>query len=143
MDSKKRLVNSKSLKTGRLSEYIERAQLPFMRYDNFSDSLILMIVPNSVETVVHDIDDHVSLIYEPSSLEVVGFQVEAFEHSFISKYAAVENVWKLSDTTVQLEDVEDLILVLEEKKREVARELKNITDDMMSGLDMSGHLQPA
>jgi len=81
--AQERLVDTASLKTTKLAKYVEQGQFTFMRYDAYSDNLMLTFVPNTIETVVHYIDDHVALLYRPDTKEVVGFQVEAFLHSFV------------------------------------------------------------
>lgn len=121
-----RLVETQDLRTSRLLAMVDRGQNTFMYYDHESDALLLMIVPPTTETVVHYIDEHMALLYEPDSLEVVGFQVEAFQHSFVAKHASLRGIWRLSDSDAELENVEDLIMVFERKKRDVAGELKNI-----------------
>ena len=126
MASVERLVETRDLKTSRLLSMLDREQLTFLRYNSKSDMLLLMIVPPNVETVVHYIDDHLALLYEPDNLEVVGFQVEAFQHSFVAQHASLNRAWRLSDSGAQLEDLEDLILVFERKKRDMAQELKHI-----------------
>jgi len=133
MDTIERLINTDDLKTSRLIRNLEREQGKFMYYDPVSDILLLTIVPPTTESVVHYLDDHVALLYEPESLEVVGFQVEAFEHSFMPEHETLRAVWRLSDANVTLENIGDLIMVFERKKQIVAQELKNITRNLLSG----------
>ena len=133
MDTIERLINTDDLITSRLIRNLDREQGKFMYYDPVSDILLLTIVPPTTESVVHYIDDHVALLYEPESLEVVGFQVEAFEHSFMPEHETLRAVWRLSDANVTLENIGDLIMVFERKKQIVAQELKNITRNLLSG----------
>ena len=111
-----------------------------MFYDSRSDDLILMLVPPTVETVIHYVDDTVALLYEPLTLEVVGFQVDAFQHSFLEQHSSLESAWRLSETGVELDDIEDLMIVFERKKRAVAHELKSI---LLGKQDQSFHPVPA
>ena len=133
MDTIERLINTDDLITSRLIRNLDREQGKFMYYDPVSDILLLTITPPTTESVVHYIDDHVALLYEPESLEVVGFQVEAFEHSFMPEHETLKAVWRLSDANVALENIGDLIMVFERKKQIVAQELKNITRNLLSG----------
>ena len=142
MNQIERLVTTTSLKTELLAGHIDRGQSLFMRYDKLSDDLILTIVPNTVETVVHYIDDHVALLYTAENMEVVGFQVEAFTHSFISNHSTLESAWKLSDSDARLSDVDDLIVVFERKKQVVARELKQIADNTLGRYGASREMIP-
>ncbi|MCC6607201.1 MAG: hypothetical protein IT327_28595 [Anaerolineae bacterium] len=143
--AQERLVDTSSLKTKRIAKYIEEGQLPFMRYDEFSDNLMLVFGPTNVETVVHYIEKNMALLYRPDTLEVVGFQVEAFRKCFMEKYSTLEKAWRLTDTgvQVQLNNVGDMMITLEERKRTFARELKSITDHILGGggkWNMSEHL---
>jgi hypothetical protein len=133
MDAIERLVNTENLRTSRLLDNLENAKNKFLYYDPISDILFLSIVPPDVETVVHYIDDYVGLLYEPDSLEVVGFQVEAFEHSFMPMHDEVKAVWKLSAAEVKLRDIGEFIVVFERKKEAIARELKGITERLLGG----------
>ena len=140
-----RLIKTNTLNTSRLSSYFDQNQVPFMYYDDVTDDLIITIVPNTVETVVHYIDDNVALLYDPESNEVVGFQVEAFKHSFMAKHISLSRAWRLSDSGYELKDVADLGIVFEQKKRIVAREIKSITDSLLRDGDwnISNQLIPA
>lgn len=132
MSEIERLLETRKLKTSRLKAAMDKDHIRWMDYDPRSDILMLMIVPPTQETVVHYIDEYVALLYEPDTNEVVGFQVEAFEHSFMPEHAPLAAVWRLSDTGVELDDVRDLLFVFEGKKRDVARELTSITNDLLS-----------
>jgi len=143
----KRLVSTDKLKTTRWKKMAEGKQRPqwFSHYDDEFDALLLLIVPPTVETVVHYIDDHVALVYEHKSREVVGLQIEDFEHSFLPQHAAVERVWRLSDAGVKLEDFGDLTLAVKTLERlrdrlehDVAREVVEASVPLVSelGIDL-------
>lgn len=51
-----------------------------LHYDSESD---MLIAAPATESVVHYIDEHLALLYDPDTLEVAGFQIEAFCHSFL------------------------------------------------------------
>jgi len=110
-----------------------------MHYNSDSDILMLMFVPPDVETIVHYIDEHVALLYDPENQEVVGFQVEAFQRAFLPQHSSVENAWKLSDSGKELQDLGDLSLAFEAGKSEIARELTNITERL---IDLPNALHP-
>lgn len=133
METIERLLSTKDLKTSLLLDNLEKAKTKFMYYDPISDILFLSIVPPNVETVVHYIDSYVGLLYEPDSLEVVGFQVEAFEHCFMPMHDEVKAVWRLSGTDVGLADIGEIIMVFERKKEAIAKELKSITERLLGG----------
>lgn len=126
-----RLVATQNLKTAQLVTMLDYGHGGYMYYDNESDTLLLVVVPPTTETVVHYIDEHMALLYEPDSREVVGFQVEAFQHSFLVQHASLQGVWRLSDAGIELKDLEDLIVVFEHKKQKVARELTIITEGLL------------
>ena len=119
------LITTDELKTSRLIENIDQNKAKYLFYDNVSDILTLLIDPpsKSVITVVHYIDQHVGLIYDLDSMEVVGFQVDAFEHSFMPLNEDLAAIWRLSDTDVELENLEDFIIVFERIKETVAKKL--------------------
>jgi hypothetical protein len=67
-------------------------------------------------------------------MNVVGFQVEAFQHAFIPKHAAVGRIWRLSDSGLdikQIKDYGDLILNFERNSKDMAREVIRATEDVI------------
>jgi hypothetical protein len=135
-----RLVPTSELKTTRLGEARnrERHHLYSVRYHNTFDALIILFVSPENETVVHYIDDHVGLIYESETLEIVGLQVEAFEHSFLPSHPGVERVWRLSEAGIKLENFGDLTLAVERMKPDVAREVIEASKPALSRLGQHG-----
>jgi hypothetical protein len=127
----KRLVETDQLKTGRLTAAAQRGEPLYFHYNRRSDNLMLLIVPRTIETVVHYIDDHIALLYEPDTLEVVGFQVEALQHSFLPNNPDFRNAWLFSESGEKVQDLQDLSLIFERKKREVARELIHTAENML------------
>src|ERR1700730_1814722 len=95
---------------------------------------MFQVVSLETETVVHYVDDHVALLYRADDLEIVGLQVEDFQHSFVPSHANVQRVWRLSDTGAKLENVGDMILVVEafeRKKMTVAREVAKAAEPLV------------
>lgn len=124
----KKLVNEAELKTNHLKEIAEgkRFRHLFINYDPDFDSLLILTVSPDVETVIHYIDDqHVALVYDSNSLEIVGLQIEDFEYSFLQKHAGVAKVWRLSDSVKisDLKDFGDLLVKVENNKPAIAREV--------------------
>ena len=128
MASLERLTPTRKLKTNTLKQYRPGPHAPlFVKYDPMFDALKIQIVPLETKTIVHYVDDHVGLLYMEDDLEIVGLQVEAFEHSFLPSHDAVRRVWRLSDSC-KLEDFGDMILAVERAKPEVAREVVKATE---------------
>ena len=127
-----RLMETKELKMTRLVRSAASERRPLMlHYDSDSDALIMLAVPPDVETVVHYIDDHVALLYEPETLEIVGLQIEDFEHGFLPKHDAVRRVWRLSEANMKLEDFGDVIITFERLKPQVAREVALVAKNLL------------
>jgi hypothetical protein len=118
-----RLVQTNSLKTAELIKAISRHQRPYLVYDPESDELLLQFVSLENATIVHYVDEHMAFLYDPNSNEIVGFQVEAFQKSFLPKHESIRHVWRLSDTGIQLENMEELVVVFERTKQAIAREI--------------------
>ena len=119
----KRLTQTHDLKTEFLKTFKDHPHQIFVKHDQTFDALLILLVPPDVETVVHYVDNRVGLLYRPTDLEIVGLQVEAFEHSFLPDHDTVRHVWRLSDTGDELEDFGDLVLAVERRQPEVAREV--------------------
>lgn len=125
----KRLVETKQLKTKQLRTAMNQAQTPYLFYDNECDELLLQFVPPETMTVVHyTTDEHVAFLYEPETMEIVGFQVEAFSTSFLPKHESMERAWSLRESGIQLANVQDLILAFDEKKQDIAQEMLNLAE---------------
>jgi hypothetical protein len=122
------LVSLKQLKTKYLKQFSSELHPIVVKYDPDFDALMILLASPEVETVVHYLDEHVGLIYRADSYEIVGLQVEDFEHSFLPQHDALRKVWRLSDACEELEDMGDLILAVEQRKPEVAREVARATE---------------
>jgi len=123
-----RLIPTKELKVTRLAG--ERHP-PMLYYDRDFDALMILAISPDTETVVHYIDDHVALLYEPETLEIVGLQIEDFKSGFLPKHENVRRVWRLSEANKNLEDVGDLIITFERLKPQVAREVVQVTKNLL------------
>jgi hypothetical protein len=119
-----RLVNIDQLKTTHLLQAKAGQLSHYFHYDDVFDAVTILTVPPETETVVHYVDDQVALLYMPDTLEIVGLQIEDFEHSFLPRHDRVRRVWRLSDATdFNLENVGDIVFAAEGKSREVTREI--------------------
>lgn len=138
-----RLVPTSQLKTTLLARLTKESRRRlFISYDREFDALMLLFVSPDTETVVHYLDDHVALLYEPEMFEIVGIQVEAFEHSFLSAHENVHRVWRLRDAGVPLEDFGDIVFAFERIKPRLARELVKATEDILGapGVELAAAL---
>ncbi len=83
-----------SVKTEQLSQgFVSRGDVVYFKYDDLADVLFVMFASPHTETVVHHIDAHIGLMYDPDTLEVLGFQVENFAYSFIKKHRSLCELW--------------------------------------------------
>lgn len=123
----KALVPVSQLKTDYLTQVIkDRSQVPLIDYDAFMDTLMLLFVSTQVETVVHHLDKHVALLVRPETQEIVGLQIEDFEHSFIPEHEDVRRVWRLREANSEIEwpeDFGDIVLMIERMKPRVLQEV--------------------
>lgn len=127
----KPLIATTDLKTARL--HAERKPLrPYaVRYQDGFDALFILLVEPRQEVITHYVDDHVALLYELESKEIVGLQVEAFKRSFLPQHALVQQVWQLNDVAGHLEDFGDLFAAFEALKPEVTREVIRAAQDVL------------
>jgi hypothetical protein len=127
-----RLVATSQLKTDFLTRLARgEAHQVFVNYDGDFDALMILIVPPDTETIVHYLDNHVGLLYQPDTLEIVGLQVESFERSFVPAHASVQKVWKLSKTVgKEVDSIGDLMLMVERLKPQIAREVVRASKDV-------------
>jgi hypothetical protein len=125
------LVPTSQLKTNRLAESTTKRTPLYIGYDKVFDALFIRIVPPGIETVTHYIDEHVALLYEADSLEIIGLQIEDFEYSFLPEHETVKRIWKLSNSGTKLENVGDMILEFERVKPRIAHEVVMATKDVL------------
>ncbi len=128
----KRLVETTELQTAFFEELGESGQVPILfRYDDKFDALMFLFVSPDTETVAHYVDEHVALLYEPDSKQVVGMQIEDFEHSFVPRHESVRREWRLSESVAGLDSLADIIFVVERQKPQVVREVVRATEDLI------------
>ena len=135
MSNIERLVRTSDLKLSKLKKLSEERQYQSasVDYDPDFDALVIFFENYQERYIVHPIDEHVSLLYEPDTKEVVGIQVEAFERSFIRRYAKVEKAWRLSENCAEYAhgDLGDIFIILQKRQPEVAKEVGEIANHLL------------
>ncbi len=125
-----RLVQTSELKTTIWKRSADKSSRPLFAYNNRVDTITLLVTGQREPTIAHYIDDHVALLYQPDTLEVIGVRVEAFKRSFLPMYARLEKAWKLSDQCSELEDLGDLIIAVKKQEHIMATEVSKITSQI-------------
>lgn len=92
MANLERLTRTDELKLDRLIRFLQNPVGANFTYDPTFDAAIILLVPPEVETVVHYLEDdeHVALLYDPETMEVVGLQIEGFARSFLPRHEALQ-----------------------------------------------------
>jgi hypothetical protein len=136
----KQLISANDLKTDRLSQAGKSSvQRPFsIRYHDRLDALIVFLVPSEHDAVVFYLDEHVGLLCDSETLEIVGLQVEAFERSFLPKYAGLSRAWRLSDQGTEFENFGQLTLRVQSMEPDVAREVVEASKPFLGQLGQRG-----
>ncbi|PJF39381.1 MAG: hypothetical protein D6737_17505 [Chloroflexi bacterium] len=149
VDSTEHLIPTNALKTNVLSRIAAEHSLrqPYIKYDADFDAVrILVVAPENVDIVVHYVDDYVGLLYRADDLEIVGIQIEAFEHSFVPQYEGVQRVWRLSDMDKMknIEDLGDMLFNVERIQRQLAQEVAKATQATLGkpGSELTAVLSP-
>lgn len=102
-----------------------------MRYDDDADMVMIVFTPPKQETVVFYVDKHVGLLVNPDTMDVVGFQIEAFKHSFLQNHDDLVRVWRMSDTNIHSEDFFDFTLIFKQTEQSVVREIIRATEEVV------------
>jgi hypothetical protein len=131
MADRRQLVETKELKTKQIQSFLVEQKPVSFFFDPEVDALMILFNDPCKETIVHFIDDQVALLYEPETLEVVGVQVEAFQKAFLVEHDSVARAWKLREKCSELEDFGEMIIAVERQKPIVAREIVQITDEIL------------
>jgi hypothetical protein len=128
MDGKLTTLLSAKLKVSKLTH---PGEIAYLRYDDSFDALTLMLVSpsQSQETIVHYVDSNMGLLYDPETYEVVGFQIEAFEKSFVPMHANVGKAWKLSGDDLTSKDFGELTILIETLKPKIVKEVMAASQD--------------
>ncbi|MCS6909089.1 MAG: hypothetical protein NZM11_00745 [Anaerolineales bacterium] len=98
------VVELTDLKTGRLAQLLASEEGPRSRYDRHLDTLFVLFTDPREEHVVHYVDDKVAVLYNPDTLEVIGFQIESFERRFLGDERTKR--WRFSETGLAIQGFE-------------------------------------
>ena len=131
MNHLEHLTPAAELKTS-LLEWLAKAnnvQLG-LSYDSDSDALVMRFAPTA-NALTHYVDHHIALLYQSDTKEIVALKIEGFNHSFLALHEPLQKVWRLSESNAKIENVGDLILVLERKTPEIAREIIKATEALL------------
>jgi hypothetical protein len=127
MDTKlRRLVKTAALHTSIWSEAARRKTTPLFYYDPVVDVAMVLVVDPHTPKVVHYLDDNVALLYNPENREISGFRIESFEKAFIPKYSKIQDVWHLSSSWKDVQDLGDMALKVRNQETIMAKELSKI-----------------
>jgi hypothetical protein len=142
MDARiKKLVDERSLKMNLWKEAARKNATPYFYANRRIDVVMVMVVDPRTPKVTHFVDEHVALLYEEESREVIGFRIEGFEKSFLPKYASLQKVWKLSDISKELTTVGDLHITARQHEAQMASELTKIARPILAkaGMDVPAY----
>jgi hypothetical protein len=126
----KSFISPKDLKTTFISKNVGPCPLSFsFSYDNLADELMISFISPDKETVVHYLDDHIGLLLESETNEIVGFQIDAFNSSFLPKYASLQKIWRLKDCKeFERENVGELSLAVHERQVKITQEIIHVCE---------------
>lgn len=132
-----RLVDTKNLKTNLWKQASARKVAPGFHFDPKEDAVMLLIVDRKAPRIVHYIDEHVALLYQPETREIVGLRIESFQKSFLPKYADLQKAWKLSEAS-QVRDLGELEINVRKQEVIVARQIWTIARPVAArfGMDL-------
>ncbi len=137
MDARiKKLVDTHSLKMNLWKEAARKNAPPYFYANRRIDVVMVMVVDPRTPKVAHFVDEHVALLYEEESREVIGFRIEGFEKSFLPKYASLQKVWKLSDISKELTTVGDLHITARQYETQMAMELAKVARPILAKAGM-------
>ena len=120
-----RLVDVKELKTNLWKQAAASKIAPSFYFDPKVDAVMLLIVEKKTPKIVLYIDEHVALLYQPESKEIIGLRIENFQKSFLPKYAELQQNWKLS-STYPVRDFGDLIIRVRKQEGIVAKQISSL-----------------
>ena len=118
------LIEPGDLKMSRLSaagpRSLERPHA--VRYHDPFDALIIFLIPPINATFVYYLDNYVGLLCDDETFEIVGFQIEAFQHRFLSENDGLSRVWKLTGENTGIENFGQLANTFRKMEPLIARE---------------------
>ena len=124
------LVSLDDLKFTLLKEIAKGKRVkPIIEYDKDFDALIIMFTLYGTESVVYYLDQHIAIIFDEDTLEVVGIQIEDFERDFVPTHASVMHMWR--DVEAPRQNFGELMIVVETKKKNIAREVVKASEELL------------
>ena len=73
-------------------------------YDQDTDSMVIYLTGRPVRGVTVYLDDDIYVIADPGTGEIVGFQVDAWERSFLPRHTDLKLVWPEIKQTISPEE---------------------------------------
>jgi hypothetical protein len=137
MDARiKNLVNTHSLKMNLWTKAAHQHAKPYFYADPRLDVIMVMIVDPRTPKITHFVDEHVALLYEENTREVIGFRIESFGKSFLPQYASLQMVWKFSDVSKDFTNVGDLHISARQHDIQMANELTKVARPILAKAGM-------
>lgn len=125
----KRIIQPSQFKVDLLNQFIAGKIAPkFVHYDVELDELFMVFQDKEIPNAAHPLDDFISLLFEPISMEVIGVQVDDFQGEFLSRCPTVRKVWKVNDCCDNFEDIQR---VYEKKEPQIAREVACVAEQLL------------
>lgn len=128
MDELKSLLDPSQLKTKLLQQ-----RPVYIDYDERADIFRIFFDNPRQRNVVHYLDDYVGVLFSPESLDIIGIQVEFFNRTFVNRHKTIRKSWKLSENCKehQLQNVGDMMIVAKKMQEPIAKEITNITENLL------------
>lgn len=136
----KRLFETKKLKTRILEEIAQKKRVGYIRYDAEVDTMTLLFVSPDKETVVHYLEGNIALLYLPDTRDIVGFQIEAFEKSYLPEHSGVERVWNFKEAT-GISDFGEMIIKIEKIQPIITQEIFKASGSLLESIGLSESLK--
>ena len=127
------LLQTSELKTNRLASVGSNKRIYEIHYDDLTDVLMILLVQPQEGMVTHYLDDHVGFLFEESSLEIVGLQIDAFEKAFLPANKSVQHVW-LDIHSEEIKDFGRLTITMERIQPQVVKEVVKATRPILGPL---------
>ena len=128
------LIDIKHLKLSLLNEFVTNPTTAAysVDYDDDFDALYVMLLDCQKETVTYYINDYLALLFEPSTKDVVGIQIESFRKSFLKQYSKLQKAWKVNENKEnRINDLGDIFLIRKKQEPAIAQEVAKIAEGLI------------
>lgn len=129
--AKTQIVPTRKLKVSYLKSFAKEKKPIYILYESRFDALMIIFVSPDHETVVHHIDDYFSVLFIPTTKEIVGFQIEDFKHSFLPKHQGVKKVWEVHED-MKFEYFDEVYLWYEKMKPKIVQEILKASENKLA-----------